>query len=65
MAITGKGSVKRYHEKAILHVGINFNRNTEPELVEKMESVGNRSKYIKDLMRADIEKEKKHQEGEK
>ena len=49
---------KRYHEKNILHVGINFNRATEPELVEKMESVKNRSAYIKDLVRDDIEREK-------
>ena len=47
---------KRYHEKAILHVGVNFNRNTEPELVEKIESVENRSAYIKGLVRDDVER---------
>ena len=49
---------KRYHDKNILHVGINFNRNTEPELVEKMESVENRSAYIKGLVREDVRREK-------
>lgn len=49
---------KRYRDRSILHVGINFNRNTEPELVEKMEKVPNRSRYIKDLIREDLEREK-------
>lgn len=49
---------KRYRDRSILHVGINFNRNTESELVEKMEKVPNRSRYIKDLIREDLEREK-------
>lgn len=57
--ITGKESVKKYHEKAILHVGINFNRSTEPELVKKIEGLANRSGYIKDLVRKDVEREKR------
>ncbi len=51
-------SVKKYRKKSILHVGIDFNRNTEPELVEKIESVENRSGYVKELIRRDIEKKK-------
>lgn len=50
-------SKQRYRKKNVLHVGIDFNRNTEPELVEKMESVENRSGYVKDLIRRDIEQE--------
>lgn len=51
-------SVKKYRDKSVLHVGIDFNRNTEPELVKKMESVENRSGYVKSLIRRDIEKSK-------
>ena len=53
--MTGKAATKRYRDKAILHVGIDFNRNTEPELVEKIESQKNRSGYVKDLIRKDLE----------
>lgn len=48
-------SAERYRRKAILHVGVNFNRNTEPDLVEKIESVENRSAYIKGLIRDDLD----------
>lgn len=56
--ITGKEASKRYRQKAILRVNVDFNRNTEPELVEKIQSVENRSRYIKDLVKRDIEAEK-------
>ena len=52
-------SVKKYRKKNVLHVGIDFNRNTEPDLVEKMEAVENRSGYVKGLVRRDIEQSKK------
>lgn len=51
-------SVRKYRKKNVLHVGIDFNRNTEPKLVDKIESVENRSGYVKDLIRRDIEKPK-------
>ena len=53
--MVSRSAVKRYHDRNILHVGINLNRSTEPELVEKVESEENRSGYIKALIRADIE----------
>lgn len=61
--ITGKEASKRYRQKAILRVNVDFNRNTEPELVEKIQSVENRSRYIKDLVKRDIEAEKLRDES--
>ena len=61
--ITGKEASKRYRQKAILRVNVDFNRNTEPELAEKIQSVENRSRYIKDLVKRDIEAEKLRDES--
>lgn len=48
---------KRYNDKALVRVNIAFNRFTEPDLVEKIQSVENRSGYIKRLVREDIQRE--------
>lgn len=50
---------KRYREKAIRHIGFDLNRNTEPELVEHMEAIENKSEYLKRLIREDIERSRK------
>ncbi len=48
---------KRYDKKNVVRISIAFNRNTEPELLAKVEAQENRNAYIKGLIRADIEKE--------
>ena len=50
------GPQRRYHAKAIVRVTVDFNRNTERELVERIESEPNRSGYIKRLVREDVER---------
>lgn len=47
---------KRYAKKALVNVTVQFNRNTEAELIEHVEKQPNKSGYIKGLIRADIAK---------
>ncbi len=49
---------RRYHAKAIMRVTVDFNRNTESDLVERVEREPNRSGYIKQLVREDVERRK-------
>lgn len=45
----------RYEKKAIRKLILGFNRNTEPELLEYIESIPNKAGYIKRLIRQDME----------
>lgn len=49
---------KRYDAKNILKVAVGFNRNTEPELVERMEKEPSKATFLKKLVREQIEREK-------
>lgn len=49
---------RRYHAKTIYRVTVDLNRNTESDLVERVESQPNKSGYIKGLIRADVERKK-------
>ena len=49
---------RRYHAKTICRVTVDLNRNTESDLVERVESQPNKSGYIKGLIRADVERTK-------
>ena len=51
----------RYDKKDRLIVSVPFNRKTEPELLEWIERKENRSRYIKDLIEADIERQKEEE----
>lgn len=64
-AMTYYPTNRRYEQKNILQVKVGFNKSTEPELVEKIEQQENRARYIKNLVRADIECEKKRKEENK
>lgn len=48
----------RYDKENRVKVMVNFNRKTEPELVERITREENKSGYIKQLIREDIEREK-------
>lgn len=54
---------RRYEQKNILQVKIGLNRSTEPELVERVCREENRARYIKSLIRADVEREKSEEEN--
>lgn len=46
----------RYEKKALRRVNLPFNRFTEPELLAYIETIPNKTRYIKDLIRADMER---------
>lgn len=54
-------SKKRYDAKNILKVAVGFNRNTEPELVERMEREESKATFLKRLVREQVEREKRQQ----
>ena len=55
----------RYVRKNMIRIMVNCNRKTEPELVEKINSVGNKNGYIKELIKIDTETIKKYIKKEK
>ena len=46
----------RYNKQYMKSVTFSFNRKTEQELLDKLDNVPNKSGYIKQLIRADIER---------
>lgn len=48
----------RYTEKAIKRFSVDLNRNTEPDLIEWIESKPNKAGYVKELIRKDMEENK-------
>ena len=46
----------RYRQKAVYRPAIAFNRNTEPDIVEYLSGIENKTDYIRQLIRADMEK---------
>lgn len=50
---------QRYIQKAMRQFMVKINRFTEPELLEWMESQPNKQGYIKELIKADMEKHRK------
>ena len=49
---------ERYEKKNVVRITFKVRKTTEPDILEKLESVENKSGYIKSLIRADIEKNK-------
>lgn len=47
---------KRWDKENTRFIGLKLNKNTDAELIKKLESVPNRQGYLKELMKADIEK---------
>lgn len=45
-----------YEKKHVRGVSIKLNRRTDADIIEKIESVPNKQKYIKGLIREDIKK---------
>lgn len=53
-----KQSKKRYEAAVMKTVPLRLNANTESDILEKLSEIENRQAYIKQLIRADISKEK-------
>lgn len=52
----------KYEKENLLRVLVKFNRKTEPELVERMESQENKAGYLKRLVKDDIERDAQENE---
>lgn len=52
-------SKKRYDKKTLVKASVAFNRNIEPELCLWFEKKENKAGYLKELVRADFEKQHK------
>lgn len=50
----------KYDARATVQLHLKLNRNTDSDILTRLESVGNKQGYIKGLIRADIQQE---QEG--
>ena len=55
---TSAKAVKKWQSTHVKRYGFPVMIDTEPEVIEKLESVPNKSGYIKGLIKADIAKEK-------
>lgn len=53
---------QRYERDTLLKVSVAFNRNTEPELVAKVEEQESKAGYLKRLVKEDVEREGDAQE---
>lgn len=52
----------KYEKENLLRVLVKFNRKTEPDLVERMESQENKAGYLKRLVKDDIERDAQENE---
>ena len=55
---TSAKAVKKWQANHVKRYGFPVMIDTEPEVIEKLESVPNKSGYIKDLIKQDIAKNK-------
>ena len=55
---TSAKAVKKWQSQHVKRYGFPVMIDTEPEVIEKLESVPNKSGYIKDLIKKDISKNK-------
>lgn len=51
-----KRATKKYDSANVTNLYIKLNINTEMDIIEKLDQVGNKSGYIKSLIREDIAK---------
>lgn len=52
-------SKQRYDKENLVKVSVAFNRNVDREMAEYMERKENRGEYIRGLVRADMDRQKK------
>ena len=57
-----KRAKKKYDDKTAFRVGLKLNNLTDGEVIEKLKSVENKQQYIKELILADIGREKSGQD---
>lgn len=62
-ASSAKATAK-WQKNHLRQIKFNLNYDTDADVIEKLDSTPNKQGYIKDLIRADIEKEKKNESDE-
>ena len=55
---TGYAAQERYNKQNTVSIAIRLMKNTEQDIIQKLDSVPNKAGYIKSLIRSDIAKEK-------
>ena len=58
-----KAAKAKYDAKTARYFSLKLNGNTDRELIEKLEAQESIQAYIKDLIRKDIEKDRKKETG--
>lgn len=48
----------KWNEKNIKQIKLNLNRKTDADIIARLEGIGNKQGYIKELIREDIESRK-------
>lgn len=48
----------RYNAKNVKQIKLNLNRKTDADIIARLEGIGNKQGYIKELIRLDIESRK-------
>lgn len=48
-------AVAKYDKANTVYVGLKFNKNTDADIIQKLESVDNKQAYIKECIRADMD----------
>lgn len=51
-----KQAIRRYDDANTIQIKMKLNRRTDKDIIDKLETVGNKQGYIKELIRRDIEK---------
>lgn len=51
--------IEKWQRENLVRVVIKLNKNTDQDILDKLDSLDNRQGYIKALIRADISKKKK------
>lgn len=54
-----KKAKQRYDEKNTVQIKLKLNRKTDEDIIEALERSGNKQGYIKELIRADLQKKNK------
>lgn len=49
----------KYAKKSLVRIPLDINRNTESDILEYLENRPNKSRYIKDLIKKDMEQGRK------
>ena len=55
---TGYAAQERYNKKYTVSIAFRLMKNTEQDIIQKLDGVPNKAGYIKSLIRSDIAKEK-------